>query len=148
MIFSEQQALDSVKIGEKYKNIIIKPAQIILEDSEQDIKQISVAKVLIDGKDSKQPMPKITNSGVYLISRGCIFEHLKSQFKPHKLDRQFTGSNKKIRSHLKKNKSNLADSVASVESEIDALKTKMSKNELTKKMKYKKKFASGKIIGL
>ena len=57
MIFSEQQALDSVKIGKKYKNIIIKPAQIILEDSEHDIKQVSVAKVLIDGKDSKQPLP-------------------------------------------------------------------------------------------
>ena len=53
MIFSEKQALDSVKIGENHKNIIISPAQIILEDSDHDIKQVSVAKILIDGKDSK-----------------------------------------------------------------------------------------------
>ena len=70
-----------------------------------------------------------------------MFEHLKSEFKPHKLDRQFTARNKKIRRHLKKRKDGMDD-------EIDALKTKMSKDTLTKNMKYKKKFASGKIIGL
>ena len=36
----------------------------------------------------------------------------------------------------------------SVVSEIDSLKARMSKDSLTKEMKYKKKFASGKIIGL
>ena len=33
-------------------------------------------------------------------------------------------------------------------SQIDSLKARMSKDSLTKDMKYKKKFASGKIIGL
>ena len=35
-----------------------------------------------------------------------------------------------------------------IDDEIDSLKTRMSKDSLTKEMKYKKKFASGKIIGL
>ena len=49
--------------------------------------------------------------------------------------------NKDIKRHLKKTKTG-------VYKDIDALKTKMSKESLTKAMKYKKKFASGKIIGL
>ena len=35
-----------------------------------------------------------------------------------------------------------------MKSELDALKTRMSKDSKTKDMKYKKKLASGKIIGL
>ena len=124
----------------KKNNILIKPAQIILEDNQHKIKQLSVAKVLTDDKKQLHPLPKITNSGVYLISRGCVFEHLKSEFKPHKLDKQFTARNKKITRHLQKYKS--------INDDIESLKAKMSKETLTKDMKYKKKFASGKIIGL
>lgn len=59
-------------------------------------------KGLFANDDDHSSTIDITNKGVYLISRGCVFEHLKSEFKPHTLDRQFSLNNKKIKRQLKK----------------------------------------------
>ena len=44
----------------------------------------------------------ITNKGVYLVAKGCVFEYLKSEFKPQTLDKHFTDNNKKLKKQLKK----------------------------------------------
>ena len=138
MIFSEEQALESCK--KKNNNILIKPAQIILSDKNHHIKQLSVAQGLFANDDNKNnSATDITNKGVYLVSRGCVFEHLKSEFKPLTLDQQFSFRNKTIKRHLKK---------ADLYKSISTFKTRMKKENFTRVMKFKKKFAAGKIIGL
>ena len=98
-----------------------------------------MARALFADNDDHNAAADITNKGVYLISRGCVFEHLKSEFKPSTLDRQFSIRNKAIKRRLKKTE---------ISRNIDSFKTKMKKDNITKLMKYKKKFAAGKIIGL
>ena len=63
---------------------------------------MSVAQGLFANGDEHSLKTDITNKGVYLISRGCVFEHLKSEFKPQTLDRQFSINNKTIKRQLKK----------------------------------------------
>ena len=98
-----------------------------------------MAQALFADNDDHNAATDITNKGVYLISRGCVFEHLKSEFKPLTLDRQFSIRNKAIKRHLKKTETAII---------IDSFKAKTKKDNVTKLMKYKKKFAAGKIIGL
>ena len=61
-----------------------------------------MASGLFANDDEHSSATDITNKGVYLVSRGCVFEHLKSEFKPLTLDRQFSINNKTIKKQLKK----------------------------------------------
>ena len=81
----------------------------------------------------------MTNSCVYLISRGCVYEHLKSDFSADTIDRQFSLRNKKISKHLKQKTYHSLEKMTSKPS---------SKNTKVEKLKYTKRFAAGKIIGL
>lgn len=99
MVFSEEQALNSCK---KHNNLLIKPAQIILADKKNNIKQLSVAQGIFANDDEHSSAMDITNKGVYLVAKGCVFEYLKSEFKPQTLDKHFTDNNKKLKKQLKK----------------------------------------------
>ena len=72
------------------------PAQVILPYNK---KTISVNDILLKRGDEINART-ITNSKVYLISRGCVYEHLKQDFKPEGLDRQFSKRNQAIAKHL------------------------------------------------
>ena len=92
MVFNEEQTLNSCK---KINSILIQPAHIILSDKKSNnIKQLSVSKGVFTNDDEHSSAIDITNKGVYLVARGCVFEQLKSEFKPQTLDKNFTHNNK------------------------------------------------------
>jgi hypothetical protein len=52
-------------------------------------------------KQDKYASKKVVNNKVYLISRGCFYEHLKSHFGLDTLERTFSMNNKLIVDHAK-----------------------------------------------
>ena len=84
-------------------------------------------------------VPNIVNNRVYLISRGCFYEQLKSQFSVDTLDRTFSMRNNDIKKHLR---------VSTELNKLTKLKQPERQKETTKEKKYMRKFGAGKIIGL
>ena len=85
----------------------------------------------------------ITNKKVYLISRGCVYEHLLKNFKPNSLDRAFSLKNKHVKKMVKEQK--LA------KMKVDRLTRKPSEggeSGLSYLTRYSRKFVSGRVIGL
>ena len=80
--------------------MLVKPAQVITLDHK---KSLSVIDTLLKPNENS-PSQSITNSKVYLISRGCVYEHLKQDFRPETLDRQFSKRNRAISMHLAERK--------------------------------------------
>ena len=75
---------------------LVQPAQILLSDSSQ----INVSKVIL----KQANVSSIVNNKVYLISRGCFYEQLKSQFSVDTLDRTFSMRNKDISKAMNANR--------------------------------------------
>ena len=68
-------------------------------------KSMSVKQAL----DAQMAQRELTNSKVYLVSRGCVYEHHVSDFRYETLSRDFTRRNEEIARHLKhSNTANLA----------------------------------------
>ena len=74
-IFREDLTSAALKSLKK-NNFLVKPAHLIHE--EKNSNQLSVADCLLNKESIKNQ--KITNNRVYLISRGCVYEHNKSCF--------------------------------------------------------------------
>ena len=91
-IFEENK--DAIMSVDKNETLFVKPAQILLPDPDDNI---SVANVLLKSTKSKAEIAEtIVNSKVYLLARGSVYEHLKSEFAPQDLCRTFTTRNKDL----------------------------------------------------
>ncbi len=85
-----------MSIPDKTKNTLIKPAHMIMPNNAM----VNVASVL----NKVELTMSITNKKVYLISRGCVYEHLLKNFKPNSLDRAFSLKNKAVKKMVKEHK--------------------------------------------
>ena len=121
-------------------NILIKPAHMIIPNHFS----ISVAQVLLRG----QPRMQLTNNKMYLISRGCVYEHLLKDFKPNELDRAFTKRNKDLSKAISKSGPESL-SVSAMKRRISDLTRKPNQKDVgTKGIQYTRKYVAGKVIGL
>ena len=98
---------------------------------------ISVADILLKRKRCE----KISNNKVYLISRGCVYEHLQADFNFDTIDKEFIKRNKDLKAHLHERQMRMS-------TESNSHSTAPFKAKLTKNRHYSKKFAAGKIVGL
>ena len=112
--------------------MLIKPAQILQSSISNNI---SVSDLLLKKSQEKATQMNIVNNNVYLISRGCLYEHLLSDFSPKHLDNQFTKNNKALNNYMKK--SNDRRELQNVMDEL----TQKHRKGLLKNLIYSKKFS-------